>query len=50
MTRELSYDVAHERYPLPAWAQRFAVRVDHSPARWWCARESDVDVLLVHGQ
>jgi Homeodomain-like domain len=28
------YDVADERYPLPAWAQHFVVRVDHSPARW----------------
>jgi hypothetical protein len=23
----------HERYPLPAWAQRFVTRVDHSPVR-----------------
>jgi hypothetical protein len=50
MNRERGYDVADERYPLPAWVQRFVVRVDHSPARWWCARESDVEVLLVRGQ
>jgi hypothetical protein len=29
-----SYDLADERYPLPAWAQHFVVRVDHSLARW----------------
>jgi hypothetical protein len=29
-----SYDVAHQRYPLPAWAQRFVARVDHAPAHW----------------
>ena len=28
------YDLADKRYPLPAWAQHFVVRVDHSPARW----------------
>jgi hypothetical protein len=25
--------LAHERYSLPAWAQHFVARVDHSPAR-----------------
>src|SRR5436305_14170580 len=29
-----SYDLADERYLLPAWAQHFVVRVDHSLARW----------------
>jgi hypothetical protein len=29
-----SYSLADARYPLPAWAQHFVVRVDHSPARW----------------
>jgi hypothetical protein len=29
-----SYDLADERHPLPAWAQHFVVRVDHSLARW----------------
>ena len=28
------YDLADESYPLPAWAQHFVVRVDHSPTRW----------------
>jgi hypothetical protein len=28
------YALAHERYQLPAWAQRFVARVDHAPARW----------------
>jgi hypothetical protein len=29
-----SYTLAGARYPLPAWAQLFIARVDHSPARW----------------
>jgi hypothetical protein len=29
-----SYAVDDERYPLPAWAQYFVARVDHTPASW----------------
>ena len=29
-----SYALADECYPLPAWAQYFVARVDHTPARW----------------
>jgi hypothetical protein len=29
-----SYALADARYPLPAWAQHFVVRVDYVPARW----------------
>ena len=29
-----SYELAGERYPVPAWAQYFVARVDHAPGRW----------------
>jgi hypothetical protein len=29
-----SYALAHERYPLPAWAQHFVARVDYAGAYW----------------
>jgi hypothetical protein len=28
------YTLGRARYPLPRWARRFVMRVDHAPARW----------------